>query len=33
MAAPMDKLFIVIEFVKKMGSLGLKPDSSKSITY
>lgn len=33
MDVPMNKLFIVIEFIEKMGLLGLKTDGSKSITY
>lgn len=33
MAAPMDKLFIEIKFIEKMGLLGLNTDGSKSITY
>ena len=32
MAAPMNRLFIVTEFVEKMGSLGLKTDSSQILT-
>lgn len=33
MAVPINKLFISIEFVEQMGSLGLKTSSSMWFTY